>query len=69
MDLLQPIEVLLAQLRAEFAVFEARLKTIMAAVNQKAQGAGVEMPKAPVPLRQAPPNTAVAQPQTPKANG
>lgn len=62
MDLLQPIEVLLAQLRAELAVFEARAKTILAQINQKAQAAGVDMPKAPAPLRQAPPNSAVAQP-------
>ena len=52
--LLQNIEVLLAQLKAEIAILEARLKTALTEISKKADVAGVQMPKATAPVTAAP---------------
>lgn len=52
--LLQNIEVLLAQLKAEIAILEARLKTALTDISKKADAAGVQMPKATDPVPAAP---------------
>lgn len=44
MDLLQPLDVALANVRAELALFEARLKQTLFAVQKRADVLGVEMP-------------------------
>ena len=52
----EPVEVLiaLAQLKAELAVLESRLRTVMAEVVRRAQAQKVELPGAPAPLRNVP---------------
>ena len=52
--LLQNIEVLLAQLKAEISILEARLKTTLVEVSKRADKAGVDMTKHTDPVPAAP---------------
>lgn len=48
MHILSNIEVLIAHLKAEIAVLEAKLETVLHTVASKAEAAGVDMPTSSV---------------------
>lgn len=60
MSLTANIELLIAHLKAEIAVLEARLQNVMHQVTAKAEEAGVTMPTAPVGQKPVP-EASVAQ--------
>lgn len=67
MTLTANIELLIAHLKAEIAVLEARLQNVLHQVTAKAEAAGVDMPKAsdpvPAPSTPIPADHPVAQAQ------